>query len=55
VENGVGKPAAPEKSAPNAGTGKRAWRYRIHLPGKRMTLKRRAYTMFILLIYKDVI
>ena len=24
VENGVGKPAAPE--APNVGTGKRAWR-----------------------------
>jgi hypothetical protein len=26
VENGVGKPAASEKSAPNAGVGKRAWR-----------------------------
>jgi hypothetical protein len=26
VENGVGKPAAPEKGAPNAGSGKRAWR-----------------------------
>ena len=26
VENGVGKPAASEKRAPNAGTGKRAWR-----------------------------
>ena len=26
VENGVGKPAAPEKGAPNAGLGKRAWR-----------------------------
>jgi len=24
VENGVGKPAAPEKGAPNAGLGKRA-------------------------------
>ena len=26
VENGVGKPAAPEKGAPNAGSGKRDWR-----------------------------
>lgn len=26
VENGVGKPAAPEKGAPNAGLGKREWR-----------------------------
>ena len=26
VENGVGKPAAPEKGAPNAGSGKREWR-----------------------------
>ena len=26
VENGVGKPAAPEKGAPNAGAGKRARR-----------------------------
>ena len=26
VENGVGKPAAPARVAPNAGSGKRAWR-----------------------------
>jgi hypothetical protein len=26
VENGVGKPAASERSAPNAGSGKSAWR-----------------------------
>jgi hypothetical protein len=26
VENGVGKPAASERRAPNAGSGKRAWR-----------------------------
>jgi len=26
VENGVGNPAAPVRVAPNAGTGKRAWR-----------------------------
>jgi hypothetical protein len=26
VENGVGKPAAPETGAPNAGAGKREWR-----------------------------
>ena len=26
VENGVGKPAAPARGAPNAGSGKREWR-----------------------------
>jgi hypothetical protein len=26
VENSVGKPAAPEKGAPNVGSGKREWR-----------------------------
>jgi hypothetical protein len=34
VENGVGKPAAPERGAPNVGMGKRAW----HTPIPHLSL-----------------